>query len=62
MTGEAVACTTEQTLLGEGARWDARRGELLRVDILAGHVYRDLVSTPAAAGSEGPAVLVGAVG
>jgi sugar lactone lactonase YvrE len=39
--GAAVACTTEQTLLGEGARWDARRGELLRVDILAGRVYRD---------------------
>jgi sugar lactone lactonase YvrE len=33
--------TTEQTLLGEGARWDARREELLRVDILAGRVYRD---------------------
>ena len=40
----AVACTSEQTLLGEGARWDARRGELLRVDILAGRVYRDRVS------------------
>jgi sugar lactone lactonase YvrE len=39
----AVACTTEQTELGEGARWDARRGELLRVDILAGRVYRDQV-------------------
>jgi sugar lactone lactonase YvrE len=39
----AVACTTEQTLLGEGARWDARRGELLRVDILDGLVYRDRV-------------------
>jgi sugar lactone lactonase YvrE len=39
--GAAVPCTTEQTLLGEGARWDARRSELLRVDILAGHVYRD---------------------
>ena len=39
----AVVCTTEQTLLGEGARWDARRGELLRVDILAGRVYRDQV-------------------
>jgi sugar lactone lactonase YvrE len=38
-----VACTTEQTMLGEGARWDARRGELLRVDILAGRVYRDRV-------------------
>lgn len=41
--GVTVACTTEQTLLGEGARWDARRGELLRVDILAGRVYRDRV-------------------
>ena len=42
----AIACTTEQTLLGEGARWDARRGELLRVDILAGRVYRDRVDDP----------------
>jgi sugar lactone lactonase YvrE len=40
----AVACTSEQTLLGEGIRWDARRGELLRVDILAGRVYRDRVN------------------
>ena len=38
-----VACTTEQTVLGEGVRWDARRNELLRVDILAGRVYRDRV-------------------
>ena len=30
-------------MLGEGARWDARRGELLAVDILAGHVYRDRI-------------------
>ncbi len=37
----AVACTTEQNELGEGARWDARRNELLRVDIVAGRVYRD---------------------
>jgi sugar lactone lactonase YvrE len=43
-TGAAVSCTTEQTVLGEGVRWDARRGELLRVDILAGRVYRDRVS------------------
>ena len=43
LTGEAVACTTEQTMLGEGARWDARRGELLRVDIMAGRVFRDRV-------------------
>jgi sugar lactone lactonase YvrE len=41
--GAAVACTTEQTQLGEGARWDGRRSELLRVDILAGRVYRDQV-------------------
>lgn len=40
----AAACTTEQMLLGEGARWDARRGELLRVDILAGRVFRDRVT------------------
>ncbi|MGH2931464.1 MAG: SMP-30/gluconolactonase/LRE family protein [Gaiellaceae bacterium] len=38
-----MACTTEQNVLGEGARWDARRGELLRLDILAGRVYRDRV-------------------
>jgi sugar lactone lactonase YvrE len=38
-----MARTTEQTQLGEGARWDARRRELLRVDILAGRVYRDRV-------------------
>ncbi len=43
--GEAtvVACTAHQTVLGEGARWDDRRQELLRVDILAGRVYRDTV-------------------
>jgi len=44
MTGAAVPCTTEQTVLGEGARWDARRDELLRVDIMAGRVYRDRVA------------------
>jgi sugar lactone lactonase YvrE len=44
VTGHAIAATTEQTQLGEGARWDARRDELLRVDILAGHVYRDRVA------------------
>src|SRR5262245_62212557 len=44
MTGDAIACTTEQCLLSEGARWDARRSELLRVDILAGRVYRDGVN------------------
>lgn len=40
---QAVACTSEQTMLGEGARWDARRDELLRVDILVGRVYRDRI-------------------
>jgi sugar lactone lactonase YvrE len=43
VASEAVACTADQHLLGEGARWDARRGELLRVDIVAGRVYRDRV-------------------
>ena len=41
--GGAVACTAEQTQLGEGVRWDARGDELLRVDILAGRVYCDQV-------------------
>jgi len=41
---EALACTSEQCELGEGARWDARAGELLRVDIAAGRVYRDAVA------------------
>ena len=41
--GSAIACTVEQTLLGEGVRWDTRRDELLRVDILAGRVYRDRI-------------------
>ena len=47
-SGPPVACTTEQTLLGEGARWDPRREELLRVDILAGCVYRDRVAADGA--------------
>ncbi len=41
--GIAVPCTDEQNLLGEGARWDARRDELLRVDIVAGRIFRDRV-------------------
>lgn len=44
MTTEATACTSEQNLLGEGVRWDARRDELLRVDILAGRVYRERIA------------------
>ena len=38
--GGAVACSSKQTQLGEGVRWDARRGEMLGVDILAGRVAR----------------------
>ena len=41
---DAVAVTTEQSLLEEGLRWDARRGELLGVDIVAGRVYRRRVA------------------
>jgi sugar lactone lactonase YvrE len=48
MTSNPVACTTEQCQLGEGVRWDDRRGELLRVDILAGRVYRDEVAADGA--------------
>src|SRR5690242_15330735 len=44
MSAEAIACTTPQTLLGEGIRWDARRDELLGVDILDGCVFRGTVA------------------
>ena len=43
MTRHPIASSTEQHVLGEGARWDGRRGELLRVDILAGRVHRDTI-------------------
>jgi sugar lactone lactonase YvrE len=39
----ATACTDEAAELGEGARWDARRDELLWVDILRGRVFRATV-------------------
>jgi sugar lactone lactonase YvrE len=42
-SGEAVACATDQHELGEGARWDARRDEFLRIDIPAGRIYRDTI-------------------
>ena len=43
-SSEAVRCSVEQTQLGEGVRWDDRRGgELLRVDILAGRVFREAI-------------------
>jgi sugar lactone lactonase YvrE len=44
VTGDAVACTINQAVLGEGLRWDARRSEVLVVDILAGRVYRGRVT------------------
>jgi sugar lactone lactonase YvrE len=40
----ALVCRTEQAVLGEGARWDARRDEFLYVDILKGRVFRHRVS------------------
>jgi sugar lactone lactonase YvrE len=43
VTSAAVPCTKDQHLLGEGPRWDARRDELLRVDIEDGRVFRDRV-------------------
>jgi sugar lactone lactonase YvrE len=58
----AFACTTEQTELGEGARWDARRAELLRVDILAGRVYRDRVRPDGALDPVGTYDVGGSVG
>jgi sugar lactone lactonase YvrE len=36
-------CTITQAVLGEGLRWDARREEILAVDILAGRVFRGRV-------------------
>ena len=44
VTKAAVASTVNQAVLGEGIRWDARRGEVLAVDILAGRVYRGRVA------------------
>jgi sugar lactone lactonase YvrE len=43
-TPPAVAVTSEQLVLGEGIRWDGRRNELLRLDILEGRVFRDRVA------------------
>ena len=44
MASNAVACTIHQAVLGEGLRWDARRSEVLAVDILVGRVYRGRVA------------------
>ena len=40
LSADAVVSSTGQTQLGEGIRWDARRDEMLAVDILAGRVAR----------------------
>jgi sugar lactone lactonase YvrE len=45
VASEAVASTVSQALLGEGLRWDARRQELLAVDILAGRVFRGHIAS-----------------
>jgi sugar lactone lactonase YvrE len=39
--GPAVVCAGRRAVLGEGVRWDARRGELLRVDITEGLLVRE---------------------
>ena len=43
VTGDAVARTTEQCAAWRGCSVDARRSELLRVDLLAGRIYRDKI-------------------
>ena len=49
---QAVACTKDQHLLGEGARWDARREELLRV-------WRSLIQEPDGALAHEPLATLG---
>jgi sugar lactone lactonase YvrE len=44
VTSQPTRSTTGHALLGEGLRWDARRSEILAVDILAGRVFRGLVA------------------
>lgn len=60
--GAAQACTTEQTSLGEGIRWDDRRGEVLRVDVLEGRVFRDRVAEDGGLHSVGTYRVPGTVG
>ena len=61
VSGDAVAVTSAQDELGE-VRWDARRDELLRVDIPAGLVYRDRVADDGTAPRAGAAVRRSRVG
>ena len=51
-----------QAVLGEGLRWDARRDELLAVDILAGRVYRGRVADDGGLTLTGAYVVPGTVG
>ena len=44
ITSDALPSSREQHVLGEGARWDRRRNELLRVDIIPGRVHRDTIA------------------
>jgi sugar lactone lactonase YvrE len=59
---DAVPSTTRQTVLGEGARWDARRDELLGVDIVSGHVYRETIAPDGSLTRVGTYELPGTVG
>lgn len=42
---EPTPCSAETAELGEGTRWDGRRGELLWVDIVGGAVFRSRPGT-----------------
>jgi sugar lactone lactonase YvrE len=44
-SGVAIACTSDQAQLGEGVRWDAGRDELLHLDIIAGRIFREHVTS-----------------
>jgi sugar lactone lactonase YvrE len=48
LLGEARVVTAERAELGEGPRWDARRAELVWVDILRGRVLRETVDADGA--------------
>ncbi len=57
-----MACTISQAQLGEGLRWDARRAELLAVDILAGRVYRGRIDVSGGLSLVGDYQVPGTVG
>jgi sugar lactone lactonase YvrE len=62
VTREAIPCTTTQAVLGEGLRWDARRQEILGLDIVAGRVYRGRVEDDGSLSLVGQYQLAGTVG